>query len=182
MCELELCGFGLADVPPELGWDLELLILEQTGVKSAAGPSEVQTKIVDVVDVDDDSSLSEGDSDDVHITRCEVMLAETRSEPVLDFSEQQPELGPGLEERLDDFAEKVADIDVNWVRGLRPLLKIFKQHRCKHPPRRLFLRGRFLPGRSPNKALLRMNLKTPAEDEPEDPSSKKVAPTTSKLA
>jgi len=76
---------GLADVPPEFGWDLELLILEQTGVKSAAGPSEVQTEVVDVVDVDDDLSLSEGDSDDVHITGCEIMLAETRSEPVLDF-------------------------------------------------------------------------------------------------
>jgi len=41
LCELELCGLGLANVPPEFGWDLELLILEQTGVKSAAGPSEV---------------------------------------------------------------------------------------------------------------------------------------------
>ena len=39
---------------------------------------------------------------------------------------------------------------------------MFKQHRCKHPRRRLFLRGRFLPSRSPNRALLRMNLKTPA--------------------
>ena len=77
---------GLADVPPEFGWDLELFepILEQPGVKSAAGPSEVQTE---VVDVDDDSSLSEGDSDDMHITGCEIMLAETRSGPVPDFSE-----------------------------------------------------------------------------------------------
>ena len=40
------------------------------------------------------------------------------------------------------------------------MLKMFKQHWCKHPPRRLFLRGRFLPGRSSNKVLLRMNLKT----------------------
>jgi len=137
---------------------LELLILEQTGVKSATGPSKVQTKVVDVVDVDDDSSLSEGDSDDVHMTRCEIILAETRSEPVLGFSESQAEPGPGLEERLDDFAEKVADI----VRGLRSVLKMFEQHRCNHPPSRLFLRGRFLPNRSPNRALLRMNLKTPA--------------------
>ena len=93
----------MADVPPEFGWDLGLLILEQTGVKSAAGPSEVQTKVVDVVDMDDDSSLTEGDSNDVHITRCEIMLPETRSEPVLDFSKPQPEPNPGLEEKLDDF-------------------------------------------------------------------------------
>ena len=53
--------------------------------------------------MDDDSSLSEGGSDDVYITRCEIMLAETRSEPVLDFSEPQPEPSPGLEDRLDDF-------------------------------------------------------------------------------
>ena len=110
----------MADVPPEFGWDLELPILEQTGVKSAAGPSEVQTKVVDVVD---DSSLSEGDSDDVHITRSEIMLAEIRSEAVLDFSELQPEPGPGIEERLDDFAEKVADIDVNLGEGPETLLK-----------------------------------------------------------
>ena len=95
----------MADVPPEFGWDLELFepILEQPGVKSAAGPSEVQIEVVDVVNVDDDSSLSEEDSDDVHMTRYEIMLAETRSEPVLDFSEPQPEPSPGLEERLDDF-------------------------------------------------------------------------------
>jgi len=91
--------------------------LAEPGVKSVAGSSEVQTEVVDVVDVDGDSSLSEGDSDDVHITMCEIMLAETRLEPVLNFSEPQPEPSPGLEERLDDFAEKVADIDVNLGEG-----------------------------------------------------------------
>jgi len=63
--------------------------------------------------VDDDSSLSEGDSDDVHMTGCEIMPTETRSEPVSDFSEPQPEPSPVFEERLDDFAEKVVDIDVD---------------------------------------------------------------------
>ena len=53
--------------------------------------------------MDDDSSLSEGDLDDMHKTRCEIMLAETRSEPVLDFSELQLEPSPGLEQMLDDF-------------------------------------------------------------------------------
>ena len=92
-------------------------ILEQPGVKSAAGSSEVQTEVVDVVDVDDDSSLFEGDSDDVHLTGCEIMLAETRSRPVPDFSEPQPESSPVFEERLDDFAKKVADIDVDLGEG-----------------------------------------------------------------
>ena len=47
-------------------------ILEQSRPKGVQGLSEVQTEVIDVVD---DSSLSEGDSDSV--------LAETRSEPVL---------------------------------------------------------------------------------------------------
>jgi len=116
---LSSMGLDLADVPPEFGWDLELFvpILEQPGVKSSAGPSEVQTEVVDLVDVDDDSSLSEGDSDDVHITGCEIMLAETRSGPVSDFSEPQPEAIPIFEERLNDFAEKLADIDVDLGEG-----------------------------------------------------------------
>jgi len=161
---------GLADVPPEFGWDLELLILEQTGVKSAAGPSEVQTKVVDVVDVDDDSSLSEGDSDDVHMTRCEIMLAETRSEPVLDFSEPQPEPGPGIEERLDDFAEKVADIDVNLGEGPETLVENVQTTPMQTPSKKIVPKRKISPKQGP------------AEDEPEDPSSKKAAPTTSKLA
>jgi len=73
--------------------------------------------------VDDDSSLYKGDSDDVHITRCEIMLAETRSKPVLDFSEPQPEPSPGLEERLDNFAEKVIDIYVNLGEGPETLVE-----------------------------------------------------------
>ena len=53
---------------------------------------------------------------------------------------------------------------------------MFKQHRCKHPPKRLFLRGSS-PKQVPKQG--------PAEDEPEDSGSKKTkkaAPTTSKLA
>jgi len=73
--------------------------------------------------MDDDSSLSEGDSDDVHITGCEIMLAEIRSGPVLDFSEPQSEPSLGFEERLDDFAEKVADIDVDLGEGAETLVE-----------------------------------------------------------
>jgi len=153
---------------------LELLILEQTEVKSAAGPSEVQTKVFDVVDVDDDSSLSEGDSGDVYITRCEIMLAETMSEPVLDFSEPQPEPGPGIEERLDDFTEKVADIDVKLGEGPEILVENVQITPMQPPSKQTVFKRKISPKQVPKQG--------PAEDEPEDPCSKKAAPTTSKLA
>jgi len=35
----------------------------------------------------------------------------------------QPEPSPGFEERLDDFAEKVADIDVNLGEGPETLVE-----------------------------------------------------------
>ncbi|KAJ8431659.1 hypothetical protein Cgig2_024131 [Carnegiea gigantea] len=111
-------GLGLADVPPEFGWDSELFepLFERPGVKSAAGPSEVQTGVVDVVDMDDDSSPSEGDSDDVHIP-----------------GEPQPEPSPVFEEMLDDFAEKVADIDVDLGEEPETPVENVKQHWCKNP-------------------------------------------------
>jgi len=73
----------------------------------------------------------------------------------------QLEPSPGFEERLDDFAEKVADIDVDLGEGPETLVENV-QTTPMHPPRRLFQRGRFLLSRFPNRALLRMNLKTPA--------------------
>ena len=51
-------------------------ILEQSKLKSILRPSEVQTEVVDVVD---DTSLSEGGSNSV--------LADIRPEPVSDLSE-----------------------------------------------------------------------------------------------
>jgi len=148
--------------------------LVEPRVKSAAGPSEVQTEVVDVVDVDDDSSLSEGDSDDVHIIGCEIMLAEIRSGPVLDFSEPQPEPSPGFEERLDDFAEKVADIDVNLGEGPETLVENVQTTPMQTPSKKIVSKRKISPKQVPKQG--------PVEDEPEDPSSKKVAPTTSKLA
>jgi len=61
---LSSVGLGLNEVSPEFGWDLVLCksILKQSDPKSVLGASEVQTKVVDVVD---DSSLSERDSDSV---------------------------------------------------------------------------------------------------------------------
>jgi len=108
---------------PNLGriWSCLNLFLNKLGLEVPL--DQVQTEVVDVVDMEDDSSLSEGDLDDVHITGCEIMLAETRSGPVLEFSEPQPEPSPGFEERLDDFAEKVADIDVNLGEGPETLVE-----------------------------------------------------------
>jgi len=100
-------GLGFNEVPPEFGWDMVLFepILEQSVPKDVQGPSEVQTK---VIDVNDDSSLFEEDFDSV--------LVETRSEPVPESSNPQLELNPIYEERLDDFlddfSKNVADIDL----------------------------------------------------------------------
>ena len=67
--------------------------------------------------MDDDSSLSEGDLNAVHITGWDVLMAGTRSEPVPDSSEPHPEPSPVFEDRLDDFAKKVADIEVDLGEG-----------------------------------------------------------------
>ena len=112
---LSSVGLGLNEVPPEFGWDLVFFepILEQSRPKGVQGPSDVQTE---VIDVDDDSSPSEGDSDSVHVTSWEIVLVETRSEHVPDSNKPQLEPNPFYEERsddfLDDFSEKVADMDL----------------------------------------------------------------------
>jgi len=117
---LNSVGLGLNEVLPEFGWDLILfeLILEQYGPKGVQGLSEVQTE---VVDVDDDPSLSEGNSDSVHIIG-------TRSEPVLDpYLKPNPIYEERLADFLDDFSEKVEDIDLG--EGPETPLKLFKPRR-----------------------------------------------------
>jgi len=102
------------------------------------------------------------------------MLAETRSEPFLDFSELQPEPNPGFEGRLDVFAEKVADIDVNLHKGLETLVENVQTTPVQTPSKKAISKRKISPKQVPKQG--------PAEDEPEDPNSKKAAPTTSKLA
>jgi len=70
---LSSVGLGLNAIPFEFGWDLVVWksIVEQFEPKGVLGPSETHVEVADVLD---DLSPSEGDSDSV--------MVETRSEPV----------------------------------------------------------------------------------------------------
>ena len=93
-----------------------------------------------------------------------VPFGETRSEPVLDFSEPQPEPSPGFEERLDDFAEKVADIDVNLGEGPETLVENVQTTPMQTPSKKTVSKRKISPKQVPKQG--------PTKDEPEDPSSK----------
>ena len=86
----------------------------------------------------------------------------------------EPEPSPGFEERLDVFAEKVADIDVNLGEGPETLVENVQTTPMQPPSKQTVFKRKISPKQVPKQG--------PAEDEPEDPSSKKAAPTTSKLA
>ena len=86
----------------------------------------------------------------------------------------QPEPSPGFEERLDDFAEKVADIDVNLCEGPETLVENVQTTPVQTPSKKTVSKRKISPKQVPKQG--------PPEDEPEYPSSKKAATTTSKLA
>jgi len=92
----------LTDIPPEFGWNLVLFepITEQSGV-------EAQTEI------DGDMSGSEEGSEVLHKDSWAFVLAETGPTPVSDPRKSQTEPKPVFEDRLDDFSENVADIDLD---------------------------------------------------------------------
>ena len=87
---LSSVGLGLNEIPFEFGQDLAVWksILEQSESKGVLGPSEAYVKVVDVLD---DQSPSEGESNSV--------MVETGSKPVSDQgeletgSEPVPEIG-----------------------------------------------------------------------------------------
>jgi len=81
---LSSVGLGLNAIPYEFGWDLVVWkrTLEQSEPKGVLGPNEAHVEVVDVLD---DSSPSEGDSDSV--------MVEIGSEPV----SEQGEFGTGPE-------------------------------------------------------------------------------------
>jgi len=112
---LSSLGLGLNEVPPEIGRDLVLWepILEQYGLKGVLGTSEVQTEVVDVVD---DSSLSEGDSDSVPAEAGPEPVSNlsefgTRSEHVPSVSEAGSEPPPMFEQNVDDSFDRVTDFE-----------------------------------------------------------------------
>jgi len=99
---LNSVGLGLTDIPPEFGWDLVLFepITEQSG-------AETQPEF------DDDMSGSEEGSAVLHNDSWAFVLAETGSASVPDPRRPQIEPKPVFEDRLDDFSERVADIDLD---------------------------------------------------------------------
>jgi len=129
-------GLGLDEVLLEFGCDLVLFepILEQSGPKGVQGPSTVQTKVIDVVD---DSSLSEGDSDSTLAeTRPDPIsdLSEfgTRSEPVLDLGEAGTEPPPVFKDSVDDSFDMVEDFEKN--EGFDTPVVIVQPKTIKIPP------------------------------------------------
>ena len=118
-------GLELEDVSYEFGW--ELVLFESVVVQ---GPCEAQ---FEVVEVEDESSLSKGDLDELHVTEEKSVLAGTGSEPGLESSgflyeletraepssepfECQPKPFPIYEEQMDE-SEKVVDVDVSEESG-----------------------------------------------------------------
>ena len=106
---------GLSEVSSKFLWDLVLFepILEQSGPKGVLRPSEVQTEVIDVVD---DSPLSEGDSDSMLAkTRpkpvSDLSGSETRPEPIPDFGEPGTETPPVFEDSVDESFARVADFE-----------------------------------------------------------------------
>jgi len=76
----------------------------------------------------------------------------------------QPEPSPSFEERLDDFAEKVADIDVNLGEGPETLVENVQTTPMQTPSKKTVSKRKISPKQVPKQG--------PAKDEPEDPSSK----------
>ena len=81
-------GLGLDEIPFEFRWNLVVWkpVVVQSESKGVLGPSEAHVKVVDVLD---DLSPSEGDSDSVTV--------KTGSEPV----SEQGEFGTGSEPILE---------------------------------------------------------------------------------
>ena len=104
-------GLGLTDIPPEFGWDLVLFepITDQSGVEAQ-------------IDIDGDMSVSEEGSEVLHKDSWAIVLAETGPASIPDTRKPQAELKPVFGERLDDFSEKVTNIDLD--EGLENPIKI----------------------------------------------------------
>jgi len=109
---LSSVGLGLNEIPFEFGWDLAAWkpILEQSEPEGALGPSEVHVEVVDLVD---DLSASDGDSDSVMAETGFKPISNqsefgTRPEPVPEISEAGIEPPPVFEEDVDDSFDRVA--------------------------------------------------------------------------
>jgi len=108
-------GLGLNEITFEFGWDLVVWkpIVVQSEPKGVLGPSEAHVEVVDVLD---DSSPYEGDSDSVMVERGSEPVSDqgefgTGSEHVPEIGETGVELPLIFEEDVDDSFDRVADFE-----------------------------------------------------------------------
>jgi len=110
---LSSVGLGLDAIPFEFGWNL--VVWKPFGVQSepkvVLGPNEAHIKVVDVLD---ESSPSEGDSDSVRAERGSEPVPEQGEfgiglEPIPEFGEIGVEQPLMFEEDVDESFDRVTD-------------------------------------------------------------------------
>ena len=108
-------GLRLNEIPFEFEWDLVVWkpFVEQSEPKGVLGPSEAYVEVVDVLD---DSSPSEGDSDSIMVEIGSELVSDqgefgTGSEPVPEIGETRIEPPLRFEEEVDDSFDRVANFE-----------------------------------------------------------------------
>ena len=101
--DLSSIGLNLCEIPFDFGWELKLWNLDgESGVQIVQGPSELVDR---EIEMDDESSLSDDDSDEMHVTGWELVVYvgsghdvgsrhEVGSEPHGPEIESQPQAEP----------------------------------------------------------------------------------------
>jgi len=112
---LSLVGLGLDEIPFEFGWNLVVWkpVVVQSEPKGVLRPSQAHVEVVNVLN---DSSPSEGDSDSVMAETGSKPISEqaefgTGSEPVPEIGEMRIEPPLIFEEDVDDSFDRVADFE-----------------------------------------------------------------------
>jgi len=108
-------GLELYEIPFKFGWNLVVWkpILEQSQPKGVLGPNEAHVKVVDVLD---DSSSSEGDSDSVVVEIGSELVSDqsefgTGSEPIPEIGETRIKPLLVFEEDVDDSFDRLTDFE-----------------------------------------------------------------------
>ena len=116
---LSSVGLGLDAIPFEFGWNLIVWkpFGKQSEPKAVLGPNEADIEVVDVLD---ESSPSEGDSDSVRVEIESEPISEQREfetgpEPVPEYGEIGVEPPRLFEEDVDDSFDRVANFEKQEV-------------------------------------------------------------------
>ena len=74
--DLSPIGVSLCEIPFDFGWELKLWIFGgELGIQIAQGPSDLVDRVVDrEIVMEDESSLSDDDSDEMHVTGWELIV------------------------------------------------------------------------------------------------------------